>query len=117
MQRPLLLLGQAPLGERLVVTARLGGRFKSMFVLNKQRKAPEGSCRVHVPVVALAEGGGGLDNMPSAACSAASLPFFPALRAFVHMSTTRDRLTAEGEAAATAPAHSAHQASSLFDPA
>jgi hypothetical protein len=42
MQRPLLLLGQAPLGERLVVTARLGGRVKPTFVLKQTKQGPRG---------------------------------------------------------------------------
>lgn len=69
------------------------------------------SSRERSPVVALAEGGEGLLRMPSAACSAATLPFLPAFSAVVHISTTRDRFTAEGEAAATAPAHAAEQCS------
>ena len=45
--------------------------------------------------------------MPNAACSAVSLPARPALTAAVHISTTLDRLTLLGDAAATAPAQPA----------
>mmetsp|Transcript_4571 Transcript_4571/g.13133 ORF Transcript_4571/g.13133 Transcript_4571/m.13133 type:complete len:278 (+) Transcript_4571:2141-2974(+) len=62
------------------------------------------STSIEAPVGAFALGGEGEDRMPSAACSAASLPARPALMAAVHISTTRDRFTPLGEAAATAPA-------------